>query len=505
MNFFDVLWAEATLAKTLYLLLMTALALLSSRAAHVQQRFRGVLFFTGMHLLLLLVNATLLFIGSPLSAEFRIPTWVFGSVGFVAAGAVVVFGALLPKLRIYIPRIMQDVTVAVLASVTAVIVASRAGVNLSGLIATSAVLTAVLGLSLQDVIGNVAGGLALQIDTSVDVGDWIKVNDITGRVTEVRWRYTAVETRDWETVLIPNIVLLRNQVTVLGRRAGQPTKLRRTVSFSVDWQTQPSDVIDVVQTAIRGALIERVASDPAAEVLLVDLGESTTKYVVRYWLNDLTKAELTDSQVRTRIFFALQRADMRLAMPSQHVFVTQEEQQQAVVSEKNLGRRRSVLERVELFSVLSSDEINELAAGLRYAPFTAGEVMTRQGAEAHWLYLVEDGTASVRVGDGVTEREVAKLGPLSFFGEMSLLTGRPRAATVVAVTDVECFRLDKNAFQKVLQKRPELAKVFAEALTKRTIELEAAKQGIDAETAKARTKTSESDLFAQIKSFFRLG
>lgn len=301
-NFFEVLWAEALIAKTPYLLALTTVALLASRAAHVKARFRGVLFFTGMHLVTLLGGAALKANDSTLADELRVPAWVFGSVAFVAAGAVVLFGTLLPKLRFHTPRILQDVTVAILSVATAVTVAGRAGVNLSGLIATSAVLTAVLGLSLQDVIGNVAGGLALQIDTSIDVGDWIKVNDITGRVTEVRWRYTAVETRNWETVLIPNIVLLRNHVTILGRRIGQPTMWRRWVAFSVDYEHQPSDVIEVVQAAVRGAKIPRVALEPAPEVLMTELGESSPNYAVRYWLSDMSSSDLTDSEIRTRIY-----------------------------------------------------------------------------------------------------------------------------------------------------------------------------------------------------------
>jgi small-conductance mechanosensitive channel/CRP-like cAMP-binding protein len=417
----------------------------------------------------------------------------------------VLFGTLLPKARVRAPRIVQDVLVAILSIATAVSVASRAGVNLSGLIATSAVLTAVLGLSLQDVISNVAGGLALQVDTSLEVGDWIKVNDLTGRVTEVRWRFTAVETRNWETILIPNIVLMRNQVTIVGRRTGQPTLARRWVSFNVDWHHQPSDVIEVVTNAIRGAKIPRVAADPPPDVILMDLGDSSGKYAVRYWLTDLAADDPTDSDVRTRIFFALQRADMRLALPSRNVFVTNEDDHhREVKTDQQLARRRHVLECIELFKPLAPDELLELAVSLKYAPFTGGEVMTRQGAEAHWLYIIEDGTASVRISDDATEREVAKLGPFSFFGEMSLLTGRPRAATVVAVTDVECFRLDKNAFQKVIEKRPEMARDFAEALAKRSVELEAAREGLDAETANARQASSENDLFTQIRSFFRL-
>ena len=100
---------------------------------------------------------------------------------------------------------------------------------------TSAVITAVIALALQDTLGNVIGGLALQTDESIQVDDWIKVGDVNGRVVDIRWRYTAIETRNGETVLIPNGVLLKGQVMVLGRRQGKPRQWRRWVYFQVDY------------------------------------------------------------------------------------------------------------------------------------------------------------------------------------------------------------------------------------------------------------------------------
>src|SRR6185436_9461244 len=144
-----------------------------------------------------------------------------------------------------VPRILQDVLVASSALVAVFMLASRAGLNLSGLIATSAVLTAVIGLAFQDTLGNLVGGLAIQLDDSVRLDDWIKVGDIVGRVSEIRWRYTAIETRNWETVVLPNSVLVKNQVMVLGRRKGEPVQLRRWIYFNVDFRYPPSEVLRV--------------------------------------------------------------------------------------------------------------------------------------------------------------------------------------------------------------------------------------------------------------------
>jgi small-conductance mechanosensitive channel/CRP-like cAMP-binding protein len=507
-NFLDVLWKEALAAHSFWLLTALAIALGASRfSTSSRPRLRSLGFFLSMHVLALLGAAGLVVAGAAFVDELRIPAAVFGSVAFVGATAVLLFNVVLPRLGLRVPRIVEDVVVALFSVVTAVTVASRAGINLSGLIATSAVLTAILGFSLQDVIGNVAGGLALQMDNSIEVGDIIKVNDVSGRVAEIRWRYTAIETGNWETVLVPNIVLMKSQVTVLGRRQGKPRYLRRVIPFNVNYRYQPSDVIDVVRDAVKNAKMACVAEDPAPTCVLVELGDSYARYALRYWLTDLGEDASTDSDVRTRIYFALGRAGMRLAIPASSVLVTENTSRTAQNSAERLERRKHLLETVPLFQALSEAERSELAAQLIYAPFTHGEIITHQGdAEQHCVYLVEEGTALVRVAEAGREKEIRKLGPGSFFGEMSLLTGAPRRATVIAETDVECFRLEKVPFQRILEKRPELAKEFAAVLSQRTEELEAARQGFgEKDETGTSGKKSERDLFDRIRDFFDLG
>ncbi|MBE2250762.1 MAG: mechanosensitive ion channel [Myxococcus sp.] len=510
MTFFETLAAEARDARTVWILgALLLLVPLARRFGHDRPRLRAVMVFAFLHVVTLLVSSGFVAAGSQFDAYFRMPAWVFGATALVGALAAVLFSVLLPRVKLEVPRIVQDVAVALLSVVAAVTVAGRAGVNLSGLIATSAVLTAVLGFSLQDTIANLAGGLGLQTDDSIEVGDWIRVGtqptELNGRVVSIRWRYTAIETRNWETVLVPNRVLMNSSVMVLGKRGGQPQQWRRWVYFHVDFRAQPGDVIQVVQAAVRGAKIERVAKDPAPNVVMMDMAESYGRYAVRYWLNDLAVDDPTDSEVRQVIFFALERAGMRPALPAHAVFLTQEtEDRAASKTQKQLARRRRVLETVTLFAPLSEAEKQEVAESMKYAPFARGEVMTRQGDQAHWLYLLEDGEATVRVSDGVTEKQVARLTGGSFFGEMSLLTGEPRAATVVAESEVECFRLDKAAFELVIQRRPEVMNEVAALLASRRVELEAAREGLDAETARTRRASAEVALLDRMKRFFRL-
>ena len=505
-SFIDALVLEASQAWTPWLLVLLVTSWLVARLAAVDHpRFKAVFFFAAIHLIGVVTSAALRALGSEHADAFRTPGWVLGSVAFVGATAILVFSVLLPRLRLATPPILQDVLVAAASVVVAVTVASRANVNLSGLIATSAVFTAVLGFSLQDVIGNVAGGLALQMDGALEPGDWVKVGDVTGRVIEVHWRHTSIETRNWETVLIPNAVLMKSQVTVLARRQGQTRLLRRWVYFNVDWRFQPSDVVTVVETAVRSAELERVAKEPAPNCVLMDMSDTYGKYAVRYWLNDLAADDGTDSAVRTCVYFALQRAEMPLAIPAHALFLTEESaDRQAIKTKKQLQRRLQLLSKIELFAVLSEDERVDLSAHLKYSPFGRGDVMTKQGATAHWLYLVEDGQAVVRVSEGGLEKQVATIAGPTIFGEMSLLTGAPRSATVIATSDVECFRLEKSALQRLLEARPQLAQQLADLLAHRQVQLVAVREGLDVEAAKARQASQAHDLLGRIKQFFAL-
>jgi CRP-like cAMP-binding protein len=128
--------------------------------------------------------------------------------------------------------------------------------------------------------------------------------------------------------------------------------------------------------------------------------------------------------------------------------------------------------------------------------------MTRQGTEGHWLYMIIEGEVSVRIAKDGIEREVARLRAGNFFGEMSLLTGAPRSATVVALTDVECYRLDKAAFEDILRARPEIAEGVAAILAKRRTGLIAVQDDLDATSRERRIVEERVDILHKIRDFF---
>ncbi len=488
---------------TLFLVIALVAMLPLLRAFAPQDRRRRLL-LVGVVVthLALLVSALLVDTGSVAQGVFSLLASISAGVAAVLMAGGLLFSILLPKLHVSPPRILQDLVNGLAALLVTVAVASSYNVDLSSLIATSAVLTAVVGFALQDTLGNLFSGLALQLDDSIQTGDWIKVGDFTGKVTSLRWRYVSIETRNWETLVIPNSVLTKQQVLVLGKRSGEPTQLRRWIWFNVDFRFQPSDVIEAVVESLCAAPIQGVALKPKPNCVLMDLSESYCRYAIRYWLTDLAHDDPTDSVVRQRIYLALKRVAIPLSMPAHAIFMTKEstrrKERKSIEDEANVTR---MLASVPLFAHLSPEELLHLARHSRLAPFAKGETMTHQGAQAHWLYVILEGEASVHVAmpDG-RSKMISRLGPLDFFGEMGLMTGAPRSATVIAETDVECFRLDSHGFAEILKERPAVAEEIAEILTRRKVELANAMESLERAPDPDQTK----DLLDKIRGFFGL-
>ena len=349
------------------------------------------------------------------------------------------------------------------------------------------------------------GGMALQMERAISVGDWIRVDNQEGLVKEIRWRHTAIETRNWDTIIFPNSALMKAHVTVLGRRTGQPRQHRQWVYFNVDFRYSPAEVIDTVEKALCAEPIANVATTPPPNCVLMDFKESYCSYAVRYWLTDIAVDDPTNSVVRTRIYFALRRANIPLSIPAQALFVTEEElSREERKQAQETDKRARALKRVELFESLTDEERQQLASRIRIAPFARGEVMTKQGAEAHWLYIITLGDAEVRFSlDGKSEH-LATLHPGDFFGERGMMTGERRSADVIALTDVECYRVDKDSFHDILRKRPEIAEDISQVLARRRAELEAAREDLTEEAKRARMRDHQGDLLQRIRNFFAL-
>jgi len=441
------------------------------------------------------------------AATTREASVVLGGIAIIRLWGQLFFRVVLPATGIASPRILEDLVVMVAYCAWGLVRLRLAGLDLSGIVATSAVITAVVAFSMQDTLGNVLGGLALELDSAFEIGDWIKVDDVVGKVVDIRWRSTSIETRNWETVVIPNGHLVRSKVAVLGRRTGYPRQLRRWVWFNVDLGVPAARVIDAVVAALARTRIENVAQSPAADCIVMDFADGYARYAVRYWLIDIAVDDGTDSAVREHVLAALQRSGIRLAVPDRMIHLVAEDQAHAeLVRAREVARRLAALRGVNLFAELTPEELSRVAARLVTAPFARGDLITRQGAVAHWLYVLTSGSVEVVLERaGQPPHPLAVLEAPTFFGEMGLLTGEPRRATVRALGPVECYRLDKAGFEDVLQLRPELAQHISHLLAQRQLEIDRAAHDLPAVDHGEGMGRRSDEILERIKRFFGIG
>jgi len=425
-------------------------------------------------------------------------------LALIRLAVLALFRALLPAAGRRPPRIAEEVALVLACLAWAMLRLRLAGMDLASLVTTSAVITAVIAFAMQDTLGNVLGGLFLELDQSIAVGDWVRIDDLSGRVVEIRWRHTAIRSRNGETVIMPNSLLMKARFAVIGDPEREAVRWRRWIWFEVGLEVPAGRVLAAAEQALAGAEIANVAAEPRPNCVLMDFGPGHCRYALRYWLTDPRADDSTDGAVRTHLLAALGRAGIPLALPQSVVHRIKEgEAREAALHEREIEAGVAALRATELFACLAESELRVLAGRLVRAPFAAGDVVTRQGAVAHWLYLLVSGEAEVWVDAAdAPRRRVAVLGPGTVFGEMGMMTGEPRRATVTARTDVECYRLDKAGFERTIRSRPAIAEDISRVLAARESGLRHALAEAQAEAAAARLRPE--NLLERIRAFFGL-
>jgi CRP-like cAMP-binding protein len=347
--------------------------------------------------------------------------------------------------------------------------------------------------------------MVLHLENSFAPGDFVRFGGDEGVVREIRWRQTTLESLSGSTIIVPNSALMKGTVTVLGRRAFSPRGRWSKAVFNVYYDRAPNEVIHAVQNALRDDPPASVASDPRPNCALLELKESHAVYAANYWITDVTRADTIDSAVRVRIYYALSRAGIKLSIPSRALLVLRKDEEVQERSSRLESERRLIaLKGVDIFGSLTEDEFKVLADRLIPSPFSEGEVITRQGAHSQWLFIILKGEAEVRLysEDGSSFHAVSKLAAGDFLGEMGLMTGEPRSATVIALSEVASYRLDRESFSDILLKRPAIAESISAVLAKRRVELDAARTGLSEEVKRQRIRKDQGDLLSRIRSLF---
>jgi small-conductance mechanosensitive channel/CRP-like cAMP-binding protein len=322
-------------------------------------------------------------------------------------------------------------------------------VKLTGVLATSAILSVVIGLALQDTLGNLFSGLALHLEKSIQVGDMVRWGEIFGTVEELSWRAIKVRTMEGNVLLIPNSIASRERLEVFPR-PGRP--IARTLHVELEYDLPPARGREALEAAARD--IPGVATYPEPTAYLKDFKDWGILYELRYWLEDYARFLDVDSQIHERVWYRLDRETIRIAYP----VIRQYRYDAGVLARPS--RRSAIeaaIESVDLFTLLSGEARGRLADGAAERRFAAGEMIVREGDRGSSMFIVESGRLGVSAHGSVGQSQrLAVLDPGSAFGEISLLTGEPRTATVRALTEATLLEIDKTTLSPILRENPSI-------------------------------------------------
>ena len=392
------------------------------------------------------------------------------------------------------PSILQD------AIVIGVLVIVATFVFQDKLLTTSAVGAVVVGFALQDTLGNAFAGLGIQSERPFRVGHWIRVGDFEGRVTEVTWRATKLRTKSGNFVVVPNNIIAKEAIINYSEPA-IPTRLE--VEVGASYLTTPADVKAGIVEALRQ--VTRVLTVPAPDALLHSFDGSAITYRVRFWITDYEFDDEVKDEVRTAIYYAFGRRGIEIPWPIEVGYQREWPEPDAASRQ---AQREQVLANVDLFARLTDDQRRAIAAASAIRIYGDGEAIVRQGAPGQSMFVVCGGVAAVvlenlsETGSRVSDRrEVATIAKGGYFGEMSLLTGDPRSATVVARGDTSVLELHADVFRALGAADPAAVEQIGVAAMTRRAELnqirDAAQSAVAADVP--------STFIGRMKKFLRLG
>ena len=329
------------------------------------------------------------------------------------------------------PTIVQDAIVIALFAIVATLFMQEK------VLATTAVGAVVIGFALQDTLGNLFSGLAIQIEKPFRVGHWVTIAGTDGLVSEVTWRATKIRTKAGNFVVVPNSVVAKETIT----NYSEPTHdTRLEVEVGASYDTPPNEVKAVIARALRDEPLIVASREP--EILIADFAASAITYRVRVWTTDFAADMRVRDRVRSHVYYAFRRHGITIPYPIQ----VQIDRPPAAAIEA--GGLTVLIDGVEVLAALSEEQRAQLVDASRALLFEAGQVIVREGEPGGSMFVVRSGEAAVTLAGA--DGELARHGAGGFFGEMSLLTGDTRSATVTAVTDCQLIEIGADAFRRVV-------------------------------------------------------
>jgi small-conductance mechanosensitive channel len=391
------------------------------------------------------------------------------------------------------PSLMRDIfsLVCYVTAFAFILKLNFTDLSFGALLSGSAVLGVILGLALQDTLGNLFSGISLHADKPFQVGDVITVGKHSGVVMASTWRAVKIKTFSNHIVLVSNSVIAKESIEVCPQNGNGA----RVVTFGAVYTDSPVKVIHVVREAVREC--ENVVRYMTPNVRIRNLGDSAVEYEVKYWLVDYARYNDTDALVRQRVWYAFRRNNLTFAFPTRTLY-TEPSLPARDGDGRDAGQLAELLSAVDIFSPLTASELSALASNAKGRVFAPGETIIRAGDSGSSMFVVSRGSVDVRVDSNGTLRTLKRLSEGEFFGEMGLFTGEPRTASVVAADETEVLEIGHDAMKNLFEDNPDLVEALSHTINER-------RAGLAVRTDSPITEhETPAGLLSKIKHFFRL-
>lgn len=399
-----------------------------------------------------------------------------------------------------IPHFLREVVALVIFLIALLLVLSvgyHADAQLNKVLAGSGIVAIILGFAGQNLFGGIISGMSLQINRPYKVGDWLKVGDTYAEVMEINWRSTRLCTNDNIYLDIPNYEIARTTIVNLH----YPTELHAMrVRVGVDYNTPPNRVKDALARAARSA--KNVLADPEVKVFLVDFADHAVTYEIKYYMGDHSRINETNDSVRTNVWYELKRQGIKIPYP---IRTLQLERHAGPAVEQDHAEAREILRRQALFNCISDDQLEDLVKRSRLSHFGRGERVIEEGQQGDSMFVLLRGTARVAVAKNGSDIPVATLSSGNCFGEMSLLTGEPRTASVTAEADCYVMEISKPMMADIIRDSPDCLRQLSEILATRKMETDGiVKEAEPSAEQDARENEYRATFLRRLKTFFEL-
>ena len=403
-------------------------------------------------------------------------------VGLLISGAhlfniifkIVFWDAIITKsLKINVPRLLIHFFSLLIYLITFLIIINQVfGRSLTAIWATSGVLALVLGFALRNMILDLFTGLAVNIERPYQIGDWIEINmnnantNIAGRVIDINWRATRLSTEEEKIVIVPNSLL--NEF-VLFNYSSSDSKIRYETAIPIDYSVPIEQAKTILYTGAKKVLTEKgFFTEPEPNIIVSETNEFGIIYLVRYWINPWRGIYPTNARsvVNNSILDYMYLSGLRPSYPKEEVYFSR--QLPKSIDFESTVFKNNIIKKVSLFNPLTDEERAELSEKIVQKNYNQGNTLIKMGDDGDSMFVLSEGLLDIRIGpDGLNSKKVGDIYPGNFFGEMSLLTGEKRSATITAVKDSMVFEIKKEHVKDLFRKNPEILKDITKLVAER--------------------------------------